>query len=329
MWIDLTAGPMELGPSTSGDGLVLKENLPRLSNFVTARDPHAVKVDEFHASLAAFLRSATDHLVVPALDRFPIPFRPKIEVRLYLIRDHPGTENAAASASTRHAGRQRAFDWPAVEHEVRRLALAGQSVTTSVKELSFQSCEPCVAAFAQSLKSHTSDVVRGGLRTQVHQYLDSRELHDWLAHYAAQVDPEPAGDVHRVPVFVYDLARTSVLLLDRFHQALAFPDMVVAVRTRAARPLTDFHCNGHMVSLDPTDGTRNVLAAVLRTGWGVAPTEVKVNPDVGYVGWVFFFLVLVLVLVLVFWGFLCFLNSMYISPTTPTTTTTTTPPLFF
>lgn len=26
-------------------------------------------------------------------------------------------------------------------------------------------------------------VIRAGLRTQVHQYLDSAEMHDWLEHF--------------------------------------------------------------------------------------------------------------------------------------------------
>ncbi len=40
--------------------------------------------------------------------------------------------------------------------------------------------------------------------------------------------------------FVYDLHSSDIVLLDRFHQAVAFDDMVLAVQTQARAAVVDF-----------------------------------------------------------------------------------------
>ncbi len=74
--------------------------------------------------------------------------------------------------------------------------------------------------------------------------------------------------------FVFDLSTPEILLLDRFHQALSFGDMAVAVQTRAPAALLDFSCAQKPLQFDARDATRPLLAALLQTTWGVAPTYV-------------------------------------------------------
>lgn len=96
-------------------------------------------------------------------------------------------------------------------------------------------------------------------RTQTisHRYLDSAELHTWLQQLLPSLEsrglfaPEggerppqggppappppprglpggvalPGGHRRVLPVFVFDVAREELLLLDKEHQAVAFPDM--------------------------------------------------------------------------------------------------------
>jgi hypothetical protein len=81
-------------------------------------------------------------------------------------------------------------------------------------------------------------------------------------------------------VFVYDLATPGIVLLDRYHQALAFArsGLVLAVQTRAPSALVDFSCDGRGVGFDPRDSSRAALGAVLTAGWGVAPSFQRWTP---------------------------------------------------
>ena len=55
--------------------------------------------------------------------------------------------------------------------------------------------------------------------------------------------------------------------------AVSFPDMALAVRTRAPSRLTRFQCGDLPVLTEPADVHRSLLGAILTTGWGVAPTH--------------------------------------------------------
>lgn len=43
-----------------------------------------------------------------------------------------------------------------------------------------------------------------------------------------------------VNAFVYDLKTKDILLLDRFHQAVSFENMVIAVQTQASGAVVDY-----------------------------------------------------------------------------------------
>ena len=83
---------------------------------------------------------------------------------------------------------------------------------------------------------------------------------------------------HIVTVFLYDLRNAdSRMLLDRYHQAVAFDDMVVAVQTLSPGTPHTHACDDDMGSTHDAYNTRGVatdiLAALLSTVWGVAPTQ--------------------------------------------------------
>ena len=46
--------------------------------------------------------------------------------------------------------------------------------------MNLNDCKFCLAAYAASIRSHTSTVLRGTMRTNVHEYVDSKELHSQL-----------------------------------------------------------------------------------------------------------------------------------------------------
>ncbi|CAI6009738.1 unnamed protein product [Closterium sp. NIES-65] len=57
------------------------------------------------------------------------------------------------------------------------------------------------------------------------------------------------------------------------HQALAYDDMVLAVRSTAPPLPSHYMCEGEGVDMDPSNVTRPVLSAILHTAWGLAPTH--------------------------------------------------------
>ena len=77
-----------------------------------------------------------------------------------------------------------------------------------------------------------------------------------------------------VPVFVFDLARSDPLLLDRRFISRAFPDMALLVRTRAAE-LVDPRaaCGGFPQTFAQASLARPLLAAALETAFAAAPTS--------------------------------------------------------
>ena len=58
----------------------------------------------------------------------------------------------------------------------------------------------------------------------------------------------------------------SINLLDRFHQAVSFPEMVLALQTKSGAATLDYSCSDEMVTLDAADATRPMLGALLQTG---------------------------------------------------------------
>jgi len=295
------------------------------------------KGHEFMAEIARAVRRTTESLIGPPLWHLPVKYHRRIVVNLVVVTDH---EYVVEHELAR---------WKLMTARLQDLAVADQDVEVSVSQVSFDQCELCVAAFSHATKSHTSNFIAGeNLKTQMHLYLDSGALHDWLEHFergfwsmrsgvvkrvqelhadkkklekneklnarrarrgalggdteedlakaetatvttkakkvtkATQVklddDELLDDDVRVVNAFVFDLKTTDVLLLDRFHQSVSFPDLVVAVQTRAPLTQLDSTCNGQPMKFDPADASRALFASLLQTLWGVAPTGVLFNP---------------------------------------------------
>ena len=91
--------------------------------------------------------------------------------------------------------------WAGVRSELKSMAFQGQQIDVNVFHMNFFDCELCVAAYTHSLKSHTSNILTDGLRTQVHQYLDSSEAHDWLEHFRQELLGTARGS------FVFSVSR--------------------------------------------------------------------------------------------------------------------------
>ena len=288
-WVDLTAGPLAYGAATAGDGIVTEHTMPRVHRFRLALQSHAIDaMQELSVELGALALQSARTLLAPPL--WYLPRRSYSTIRLLVLQ-------IDQSSPTTRSGVTR-LDVGAIRREVEALALPGQRVELSVVHTSFAECAECVAAYAAAVKSHSSAVrtpdggggggegVAGdALRTEVHSYLDSAELHRWLStqgvlrrffdHEAVHGGDRggAAADELVVPAVVYALDVPHLLLLDRFHQAVAFPDAVVAVQTRAGAATIDARCGGAALEVATDSIERPLLGALLQVGWGVAPSD--------------------------------------------------------
>jgi hypothetical protein len=118
----------------------------------------------------------------------------------------------------------------------------------------------------------------------VNEYLDSKRLRQVLLDSSDEIH-RVAGirdsDEHYkvVPVFVFDLDQDRLLPLDRHHQAVAFGDMMIAVRTRSSQTVSDYSCNGRHVVTMTRNLERPIISSVLQNMWGVSPTHMSWSPE--------------------------------------------------
>ena len=97
--------------------------------------------------------------------------------------------------------------------------------------MSFDKCPICSFAVSRSIDSYTSRFLFDNYTLIVNEYLDSKRLHQILSDSGQEFMREAAMlvdyDFGRVLlVCVFDLDYNNHLLLDWYHQSVAFKDMV-------------------------------------------------------------------------------------------------------
>jgi hypothetical protein len=376
-WVDLTAGPVSYGPRSGArvsDGVVTPDTFPRpagpFSELLRAEaDGDALGVPPapprtpssrrglspaatraLVGALIGTLRSGAASLLAPPLAHAPVALWAHTEAALIRVSDVMEDTRRTTTASSPEgsnagtgAGAVSGFDAETLRRELLSAQLGAASVSVSVRELSFGTCDLCGVAFAAARRTRAPAALHadgnGGGDGDAHkgeqQYLDSEVLHHWLvallpamqaagtlrlsgivpasgaarlaAHAPAGEKPKteaqraaaaaaadaappaprrggafvPGGERRVLPLFLFDLSREASLLLDGEHTAVAFPDIVVAVRTRAGDVPLPAACASGAGALRDGDAvrvlhggrglTRPLLAAALTAGWGVAP----------------------------------------------------------
>ncbi|XP_042502204.1 uncharacterized protein LOC122079641 isoform X4 [Macadamia integrifolia] len=265
LWIDLAAGPVDYGPALSGDGVLLGGEFHPLASLHGR--PKSQKT--LLADLASLVWSAYQVLLVPSL-RIPVPFENSLIVEFIHVH---GSEFKDLHG----------LDWKSIERtfmdEVSEggLLLGDQSLRFRTYEVEFSDCSICSFAISRSMNSYTSRFLFENYTLIVSEYLDSKRLHQILSDSADQLRKlagVPDEDFGRVlPVYVFDLDINRLLLLDRYHQSVAFRDMVIAVRTRSGQTVSDYSCNGRHVITQTRELERPLVGSILQSMWGVSPTH--------------------------------------------------------
>ncbi|KAK9090662.1 hypothetical protein Sjap_023839 [Stephania japonica] len=263
IWIDLAAGPLSYGPALSGDGL-----LPR-GDFHPLAAVHGLPKSEkaVLADLASLIWSAYQVLLVPSL-RIPVPLERTLVVQF--IHVHGSEEKDS-----------RGLNWDNIEATFMDggLLLKDQTLRFRTYHVNYNECPVCSFAISRATNSYTSRFFFQNYTLIVSDYLDSKRLHqtlqesdDELKRAAGIIDQEE--DFSRViPVYVFDLDYNRHLMLDRYHQSVAFKDMVIAVRTRSSQTVSDYNCNGRHVITQTRELERPIVGSILQSMWGVSPTH--------------------------------------------------------
>ncbi|KAG8075423.1 hypothetical protein GUJ93_ZPchr0006g46261 [Zizania palustris] len=267
IWIDLGAGPVDYGPALSGEGV-----LPR-GEFHPLAALHGRPKSEkaLVADLASLVLSAYKSLLVPSL-RIPVHYENSLLVQFFHIH---GDERDTTG-----------LDWGSIEQSIRdgNLPYDGQSLKFDLHRIKYSDCPICSFAIARSTTSFTSRFLFDNYTLIVSEYLDSKRMRQVLSdsleelHRVAGVHDNDEYD-KVVPVFVFDLDYDKLLLLDRYHQAVAFGDMVISVRTRSSQTVSDYSCNGRHVVTMTRNLDRPIIGSVLQSMWGVSPTHLSWSPE--------------------------------------------------
>ncbi|XP_031095444.1 uncharacterized protein LOC115999701 [Ipomoea triloba] len=271
IWIDLGAGPVEYGPALSGDGLMPRgEFHPLASLHGRPKSQRAMLSD-----LASLVWSAYQVLLVPSL-RIPIPFENSLIVEFIHINGSPDSKDSFG------------LDWKSIERTFMDeasdsgLLLGDQSLSFKKYEVKLAECSICSFAISRATTSYTSRYLFDNYTLIVSEYLDSKRLHQTLSESAEEfrrVAKLPQEDFGRVlPVYVFDLDISMILLLDRYHQTVAFKDMVIAVRTKSSQAVSDYSCNGRHVFTQTRELERPLVGSILQSMWGVSPTHLLWSP---------------------------------------------------
>eukprot|EP00249_Psilotum_nudum_P014613 c24915_g1_i1 orf=495-2534(-) len=263
LWIDLTAGPISYGPYVSGEGFMPRSELHPLAIG------HSVKQDQLAAELASLIWSASRMLLVPAL-RIPRYFQSKLQVNFVHIQasdDEPSMKRLDFDAI------EKAF----LVESNNGFLLKRQQLIFKWHSLNFSTCDVCVAAVSHSLRSFTARFFYENYTLFINQYLDSQQLHFALQNAKRDLEIKAGVDYsvksRTVYVYILDLDNMRPILLDRYHQAMAFKDMVIAVRSGPAQYALEYNCNGRRLFLQVQELERPIVAALLHTLWGVTSTH--------------------------------------------------------
>ncbi|XP_061360832.1 uncharacterized protein LOC133304786 [Gastrolobium bilobum] len=269
-WIDLGAGPVDYGPAISGDGMLPRGEFHPLAALHGR--PKSQKA--FVADLASLVWSSYQVFLVPSL-RIPVPFENSLVVQfIHVYSGEKGSKDTSG------------LDWELIEKSFRDesngVLLGDQSLSFKAYEISYSECPVCSFAVSRSINSYTSRFLFDNYTLIVSEYLDSKRLHQILSDSAGElrkVAGVPEEDFGRVvPVYVFDLDYSTLLQLDRFHQSVAFKDMVIAVRTKNTQTVSDYSCNGRHVFTHTRELVRPLVGSILQSMWGVSPTHMSWSP---------------------------------------------------
>ena len=299
VWFDLTAKPSSYGPRRGGEGASLGA-LPRV------RAAHADVPSALVPPLVGTLRRACAHLFAPPMERAPTNRWDDTVVLVVRVTDAPGGNADAAPTLGLDLVERALADALAPGQTVRvaetEVSFGTCATCAAAMHRALKTAGRVDARAGSTRAGHAREYLDARELRYWMRAFRARAGAEIGADLGAPGDgmtkmtntpgdgmtntpgaPDSGDDstfprLHSrtsrvVPAFLFDLARSDPLLLDGEHEAMAFSDMVIAVRTRAPARVVDSQCDGRATLAEPADARRPLLAAMLRAAWGVAPTD--------------------------------------------------------
>ena len=156
------------------------------------------------------------------------------------------------------------LDFKAIEaqfmEENRGLLFSRQSLRFKYASVKLSECSECSAAFSRALRTYTSRIHLESYGLFLDEYLDSKELHQFLTEFGEELADEgglkrPEGPARVIPVYVWDLDAERQLLLDRFHQVSNLITWHASLNRWGILSFIWFHTIGHL-NLHKFQGSR-------------------------------------------------------------------------
>jgi hypothetical protein len=228
--------------------------------------PHdATASEEWLADLSALSSRAVQHLFAPGVPLFATPFARRVQVSVFLMATHSDYNPRADDY----------FNFVEFKSELMRLAVPGQNMDVIMRELSPAAQRAVALAFHESLHNTmipSVNVETGAFAPQRHVYLDSKLLRSKLRDLPA---PAPEHTVllneRHISVFLFSTSYPYPVMVDKYFQAKALSDVVIATQSNFPSHPSRVQCNGHAVMADLRDPSRETLAAVALHLGGLVP----------------------------------------------------------
>uniref|UniRef100_A0A7S4KJU0 DUF7906 domain-containing protein n=1 Tax=Paramoeba aestuarina TaxID=180227 RepID=A0A7S4KJU0_9EUKA len=264
LWVDVSALRVSYGPAWGGGG-VHNYTLPLIPD--DSENHPGDHRNEVIMDIASFVHETAIHLFARSLNHWPFVRLGEDPVfKFVVIHDHP-------------VGQQEKFgdlNPETLLAPLEELKKTSGTLLWERQDISLAQDPLFASVYTNSLSWTTSSYrTRQGIQTKTFSFLDSRKVHHWINHWESlngQSEEEQKGK-RVIPIYLFDFSFHDVVLLDRANQAVAFPDMVVAIQTQAPSHLSEFYCSSLPLPFAPHNASRAILAAILQTTWGVCPTH--------------------------------------------------------
>jgi len=261
LWLDISTKQSSYGPHSFGEGMVAPFTIPNIRNYHNI--PFQQVKKNLLVDIVSFIEKTCEFLLGASFQFFPAPLAnatvTQAQILLVVIHDHAVSPNMKTDL----------FDWEHIQSKIQQITqISGQSVTFNRVDLSLLTCAHCEAAFSYSVKNAL------GEKQKIERYLDSSELHFWLQKFHHKITNQYlTSDSLTLPIYLFDISESEVLLLDKLHQSVAFSDMVIGIQTQSGFIFTDMNCDMEPLWGRSDDATKSVLGSILNTGWGVTATH--------------------------------------------------------
>eukprot|EP01104_Vermistella_antarctica_P018574 TRINITY_DN6935_c0_g1_i1.p1 TRINITY_DN6935_c0_g1~~TRINITY_DN6935_c0_g1_i1.p1 ORF type:complete len:987 (+),score=140.82 TRINITY_DN6935_c0_g1_i1:91-3051(+) len=228
-------------------------------------------LDGFLSELSSVVSSSLKHLVVPPSPLFEADFSDRVSFDVTLIRSHESYDPRAVNY----------FDFDSFKSEMGQFRLPHQEFTFSFKEVTTSSEPALTMAYQTSLRSVMipSLGVNGDFKSYSQLYINSMEFRRQLDAIRTRdkKGKRRAKLGRRIPIFIISMDYPNPVLVDKYYQAKALSDMVIAVQSDIPEWESRLACSNKPIYWDLRNPLRALLQASALSLGGLVPTHIEYN----------------------------------------------------